>query len=133
MPLLKLEIPPGVFRNGTDYESSGRWRDSSLIRWQNGSLRPVGGWESRASSAFSEPPRGAVSWVDNSGDIHYAVGTASGLFTSNASDTIIDITPSGLTAGNVDAQENLAFGGSFFGTAYYGIARPSGIPHSIGS
>ena len=128
MPLLRLEIPPGVFRNGTDYESSGRWRDASLVRWQNNSLRPVGGWELREASATTEPPRGAVTWVDNSGDIHYAMGTASKLFTSNAGNTIVDITPAGLTTGNVDAQENLAFGGSFYGTAYYGVARPSGIP-----
>jgi hypothetical protein len=128
MPLLRLEIPPGVFRNGTDYESSGRWRDSSLIRWQNKSLRPVGGWELREASATTQPPRGAVTWVDNSGDIHYAMGTASKLFTSNASNTIVDITPAGFTTGNVDAQENLAFGGTFYGTGYYGVARPSGIP-----
>jgi len=30
MPLLPLDIPAGVYRNGTDYQSSGRWRDALI-------------------------------------------------------------------------------------------------------
>ena len=33
MPLLPLDIPAGIYRNGTDLQSQGRWRDSNLVRW----------------------------------------------------------------------------------------------------
>ena len=128
MPLITLDIPPGIVRNGTDLESAGRWRDASLIRWRNNSLRPIGGWDTRKAAAASQPPRGAVTWLDNSGDIHYAFGTADNLYTSLNSSTIIDITPSGLTSGNVDAVENLGFGGNFYGGEYYGTSRVAGVP-----
>jgi hypothetical protein len=48
MPLVGLKIPAGVVRHGTDYENSGRWRDANLIRWENNSVRPIGGWEERS-------------------------------------------------------------------------------------
>ena len=49
--LIPLDIPPGVYKNGTDFESSNRWLDSNLVRWQDGSLRPVGGWDTRKANA----------------------------------------------------------------------------------
>jgi len=45
MPLVPLDIPAGVYRNGTEYESKGRWFDTNLVRWREGRLEPVGGWE----------------------------------------------------------------------------------------
>ena len=31
MALIPLKIPAGVYRIGTDYEGSGRWRDANLV------------------------------------------------------------------------------------------------------
>ena len=75
MSLIPLQLPAGVYRNGTEFESSNRWRDTHLVRWQDGSLRPVGGWVSRKTSAFAAPPRGIVTWADNSADSHISAGT----------------------------------------------------------
>ena len=47
MPLVPLQLPPGVYRNGTDMQAAGRWRDASLVRWADGTMRPVAGWEAR--------------------------------------------------------------------------------------
>lgn len=44
MPLIPLKLPAGIFKNGTDFENSNQWRDGNLVRWVQGSLRPVGGW-----------------------------------------------------------------------------------------
>ena len=52
MALVKLEIPPGVFRNGTEYQVSGRWYDSNLVRWIDGLMMPVGGWERLTPAVF---------------------------------------------------------------------------------
>lgn len=75
--LVKLDIPPGVYKNGTEYEAAGRWHDSSLVRWREGAMRPVGGWNSAPWTAgaytdlFDETfvfQPGAIAWVDNSGN-----------------------------------------------------------------
>jgi hypothetical protein len=68
MAFIPLEIPPGVYRNGTDYQGANRWRDASLVRWRNGSLRPIGGWSERAdvSTNVTMAPRKLHTWVDNS-------------------------------------------------------------------
>ena len=65
MALIPLQLPPGVHRNGTDFESSNRWRDASLVRWHDGSMRPVGGWTVRKSSAFASAPRAMLSYLDH--------------------------------------------------------------------
>lgn len=126
MALIPLKLPAGVYRNGTDFEGAGHWRDSNLIRWKEGSLRPVGGWETRKASAFAAAPRGMHTWLDNSGDYHIAAGTYNKLYHLNPStDAVVDITPVGFTAGAEDASENIGYGGSTYGTDLYGVTRPS--------
>jgi len=65
MTLVPLNIPAGVYRNGTDLQSQGRWRDANLVRWIDGTLRPVGGWRKRSNYATRDKPRGMISWADN--------------------------------------------------------------------
>jgi hypothetical protein len=125
MALIPLQLPPGVYRNGTDFESSNRWRDANLVRWNDGSMRPVGGWDTRKASATASVPRGLHAWVDNSNGSALAIGTHNKLIYCNASGTISDITPSGLTSGDVNALVNVAFGGGYWGLGLYGITRPS--------
>jgi hypothetical protein len=99
MALIPLDIPPGQYRNGTDFQASNRWRDASLVRWHDGSMRPVGGWTTRKASAFASAPRAMISWLDNSSDSYLASGTYNKLYYVNPSNTVYDITPSGLTLG----------------------------------
>ena len=75
MPLVPLAIPPGVYRNGTDYQSSGRWRDASLIRWSEGAMQPIGGWVTRVTVSANKKVRGSIAWSDNSADRWMAAGT----------------------------------------------------------
>lgn len=125
MSLIPLQLQPGIYRNGTDFEGSNRWRDSNLVRWHDGSMRPVGGWTDRKLSAFSYAPRGMLAWVDNSDNSNLACGTYEKLYYLNESSTVYDITPAGLTTGDLDATTNTGFGGGFFGTGNFGTARPS--------
>jgi len=62
VPLIPLKIPPGVYANGTEYEASGRWHEASLVRWRDGSLRPIGGWRVEIPLAFTSKPRTMISW-----------------------------------------------------------------------
>lgn len=125
MPLIPIKLPPGVYRVGTDFEGSNRWRDANLIRWEGQSMRPVGGWAERddLSSSFTTAPRAAHIWIDNSGGANQAYGSADELIYVNASGTATDITPSGFTTGDEDAAINRGFGGGFFGYGLYGTRR----------
>ena len=124
MPLIPLNIPPGVYRNGTDIDAVGRWRDTNLVRWRDGSLRPVGGWRNRIATAFNAAPRGMITWEDNTGGRWIGAGTFNKLYVANALGTVRDLTPAGLTTGLLNAQVNTGFGGGFYGTTFYGTTRP---------
>jgi hypothetical protein len=45
MALFPLKLPPGTLRNGTRYQARDRWHDAQLIRFLEGTIRPLGGWE----------------------------------------------------------------------------------------
>ena len=123
MPLVPLAIPPGIYRNGTDYQASGRWRDASLVRWTDGTMQPIGGWVSRATVSSNKKVRGSIAWSDNSAVRRMAAGTYEKLFAISASNTVTDITPTSFTTGDEIATNNLGFGGGFYGDYLYGTAR----------
>ena len=123
MPLIPLQIPPGVYRNGTDLQSTGRWRDASLVRWTDGTMQPVGGWLTRVTLT-DQPLRGAIAWRDLSGDRWIAAGSYEGLFVVKANNSTYDITPGTFNVGTKDAAVNIGFGGGLYGTAAYGLPRP---------
>ena len=134
MALIPLEIQPGIYRNGTDFQGANRWRDASLVRWRNGSLRPIGGWSERAdvSANVTVAPRKLHTWVDNDFNSNIAIGSASELLYVSSGGTATDITPTGLVTGNEDAVLNSAYGGGYYGgnsnNSLYGVSQPtSGI------
>jgi hypothetical protein len=124
MPLVPLEIPPGVFANGTDLQAAGRWRDVSLVRWLEGYMQPVGGWRDRISDVTADPCRAVIAWQQNTGAQWLAFGAASELFVSTGDGTLTDITPADLATGDVDAEVKTGYGYGFYGTSFYGTARP---------
>ena len=124
MALVPLRIPPGVYRNGTEYQTSGRWFDSNLVRWFEGTLRPIGGWRKRSASQLTGSCRGLITWRDNSGDRWIAAGTNSKLYAMNEAGTLKDITPTGLTVGIADAATKTGYGYSTYGNFAYGVQRP---------
>ena len=125
MALIPLDIPPGQYRNGTDFQASNRWRDASLVRWHDGSMRPVGGWTTRKASAFASAPRAMISFLDNSSDEYLVGATYNKLYYVNPSHTVYDITPSGLTSGDLNGSLNLGYGGGFYGSGNWGSAPTS--------
>ena len=123
MPLIPITLPAGQYRNGTDFQASNRWRDASLVRWIDGTMRPVGGWRLR-TTVGADPVRAAVSWTDLSGDRRFAAATFDTLTATLASNVTSDITPVDLVAGTADAAVNTGYGGGTYGTGFYGVARP---------
>lgn len=124
MPLIDLDIPAGVMRNGTDLQSNGRWRDASLVRWHDGVMRPIKGWRTRSENATDAKVRGLFNWADNTSNNYTAGGTYKKLYVWEASGDLLDITPTSVLAGYEDAQAFTGFGGGFYGYSTYGTARP---------
>jgi hypothetical protein len=124
MALIPLKIPPGVYRNGTEYQALGRWYDSNLVRWFENTLRPIGGWRKKSTSAMTGLCRGLIAWRDNSANRFAAAGTQSKLYAMNTLGVVKDITPTGFTAGSANATGTTGYGYSLYGDSTYGTARP---------
>jgi len=124
VPLSPLKIPPGVYANGTEYEASGRWHEASLVRWRDGSLRPIGGWRVEIPLAFTSKPRTMISWQSNSNDRWIAAGAFDKLYVAQTSGVVSDITPTDLTPGSESSAVKAGYGGGFYGTSFYGTSRP---------
>ena len=120
MTLIPLDIPAGFYRNGTDLEQAGRWRDGSLVRWRDNSLRPIGGWRERKTSFATNPIRGMHTWELLNGNAYLAAGSHSELKVMTGAGTITDITPTDLATGREDAAANTGYGGGGYGLGYYG-------------
>ena len=118
--MLPLEIPPGIYRNGTDLQASGRWLDANLIRWVDGATQPIGGWRDFADTKLNAAPRGAHSWVTKTGTPWLAFATYNKIYVISGDGSVSDVTPAGLTAGIEDAAVNTGFGGGAFGTGTFG-------------
>src|SRR5579871_5124357 len=103
MPFVPLEFPPGIYRNGTERQSKGRWYDCNFVRFYNGCIIPVPGSTKRSVSAITGKGRRVIVWRDNSLTRWCAVGTESHLYAMNYAGTLYDITPAGFVSGTANA------------------------------
>ena len=121
---IPIKLPPGIYRNGTEYQAAGRWYDANLVRWYENTLRPMGGWRKRSTTQLTGLCRGFLSWRDNSATRWVGLGTQSKLYAMNESGTIKEITPTSFTAGIADAIVKTGYGYSDYGKFAYGVSRP---------
>ena len=95
--LIPFQPPPGVFKNGTAYQAKGRWSDCNLVRWKDGRLQPLGGWNEVIGTPITGIGRAMITWRDFNGARWLAIGTNEKLYIfTSLSGTASDITPSGL-------------------------------------
>jgi hypothetical protein len=124
---ISLSLPPGVYRQGTDLQGAGRFRDASLIRWTEGTLQNMRGWRQRTQPAdvgdVEGKARAMLAWRDNTGTVRAAIGTNEGLYVISTTGTITDITPTGFTAGSPDATFGGGYGAGPYGEESYGTPR----------
>ena len=119
--LVPFQPPPGVFKNSTPYRAKGRWSDCNLVRWKNGRLQPLGGWEKVIGSTITGIGRAMITWRDFNGARWLAIGTNSNLYIyTSLSGTASDITPdiaapNAFVSGNPDGEIGLGFGTGNFG------------------
>ncbi len=125
--LVQIELPPGISRNGTRYQTPGRYYDCNLVRWYNGVPQPIGGWGRVSASAFASKCRSLLPWRSNGGGKWLALGFSSGLFISKGNATFFDVTPAGFTPGSDDPVEAIGYGAGLYGEGLYGTPRPAGV------
>jgi len=124
MPLVPLDIPAGVYRNGTEYEAKGRWFDTNLVRWLEGRLEPVGGWTKfdDTNDALTGKARAIHAWRDNISTKLLAVGCTSNLYVSQGGD-FYDISPADLATGRDSGLSGLGYGVGAYGEESWGTIR----------
>lgn len=125
MGLTPLKIPPGIFRNGTNYQSLGRWYDGNLMRWYSNTLRPFGGWVRLSDTNLGGSGRGLLTWRPSSFARNAAVGTPNKLQVWD-DDDIYDITPAGFPAGVESTFYGVGYGFGPYGSGPYGTSTGSG-------
>lgn len=125
MSPIPLKIAPGFARKGTAYSQQGRWRGGNLVRFQESSVRPIGGWSqvsitttSGDSTEIVGTVRSMLSWKDNLGRSWTAIGTTRRLYILEGS-RVYDVTPADLTTPGESPGVQLGFGTGNYNTGNY--------------
>lgn len=129
MPLVPVTPPPGVVKPGTVYDARGRWYDTNLVRWFEGVMQAVGGWEELliggSQADVGARAAGTHAWKTDSGAARLAIGTPDELYVLGGS-SLTDATPAGFTTGADDASYSAGgFGAGLFGAGLFGVGDPA--------
>jgi hypothetical protein len=124
MARLSLALSPGIFHDGTRYQSKGRYYDAWGIRWYGAALGPINGWRRKGTGVLTGSARAALAWKANDAKTWLGIGTHSKLYVADRAGSVSDIAPVGLVAGRADAIAAGGYGTSTYGTSTYGTPRP---------
>jgi hypothetical protein len=92
MPLQKINLRPGLYREGTDYSNEGGWYDGDKVRFRSGQAEKIGGWVQVAVAQFLGLCRALWTWTTLNGQNLIGVGTNLKYYIYNGG-TYADITP----------------------------------------
>jgi hypothetical protein len=93
------------------------------VRWQDGTLRPIGGWERVTGTALDSGIRSIHVWRDNTAVKQTLVGSDNKLYV-DSSGSWIDITPTSFTPlSNIGVSGGYGIGTYSYGT--FGTPRPA--------
>jgi hypothetical protein len=109
----------GLDSDDTTFNELGRWLNSSLIRFYNGSWQTKGGWERLTLQALKGVCRSTLAWTDFSDILGVAFGLHNG-FEVWRDNLLYDITPSPWTDGEIDGTGGRGFGTGAWNVGTYG-------------
>jgi hypothetical protein len=127
--LVPIKIPPGLYKNGTRYQAQGRWYDANLVRFFDGTIRPIGGWrrltnaDNSDMAGLSGVTRAALAWRTDQHGVVQAFGTTTKLY-AILGGVLKDITPAALPAGRLDSGETTgidSYSYGPYGSGNYGV------------
>lgn len=137
MPLVPITLPSGMYKNGTPYDGKSRWVDGNLVRWHDGALRPIGGWEvfvdeldaqvkvQPTALPLDEVVRDGISWRSNTNSRAVMFFSNKRCFYITSAGTVLDVTPAGYVGGSSEPELNTGYGAGAYGFATYGTPRQS--------
>lgn len=92
MPLIKLQLKPGVNRENTRYQQETGWYECDKIRFRAGTPETIGGWQQVSANTFLGICRSLWNWVILGGANLIGVGTNLKFYIQNGG-LYYDITP----------------------------------------
>lgn len=92
MPLLPLDIQPGIYRDSTDYAARGRWFDMDKMRFVNGLPESIGGWQKYSEEPILGTARSSHAWSGNNAEKFFSAGTELKYYIY-IDDSLTDVTP----------------------------------------
>jgi len=75
MPLQKIQLRPGLNREGTDYSNEGGYFDGDKIRFRSGFPEKIGGWLRLSANKFLGVARSIWNWATLVGYNYLGIGT----------------------------------------------------------
>ncbi len=102
MSLFPIDLPPGCYRNGTESQAEGRYYNTDLVRFMDGTLRPIRGWRQRGEDSVTGKARAIINWRDNDGVAWIGIGTHSKLYAMDRAAVLYNITPLRATSSLTD-------------------------------
>lgn len=153
MPFVKIDVPPGMYLNGTEYGAAGRWRLGNLVRFFRGEPQPIGGWVGVPLDVIADEVSVIVGDIESPGgsypilttvtpSVGYLEGTCRGIISWRDNSetkwmafgttrklyafdgtTLYDITPTGLGVGEENQFFGEGFGALDYGEEEYGTPR----------
>lgn len=93
MALQKLQFRPGINREGTNYSNEGGWFDGNKVRFRNGYVERIGGWEKVNSTETIDGRVSKLYDFVTLADINYLfLGTSEKVYLEEGAE-LTDITP----------------------------------------
>ena len=92
MPLSKIQLQPGVNKEGTRYSAEEGWNDSDKVRFRKGLPEKIGGWRRISSAVFDGICRSLHTWRTLASKLYVGVGTNTKFYIESAG-TYYDVTP----------------------------------------
>ena len=92
MPLQKIQLRPGVNKEGTTLANEGGWFECDKIRFRSGYPEKIGGWTALTYTSFLGTCRSLWNWITLKGFNLLGVGTNTKFYVEDGG-TYNDITP----------------------------------------
>ena len=102
MPLSKIKFAPGVNKEGTEYSADAGWFDADKIRFRQGRVEKIGGWEKYTDQSFLGVCRSLHNWSSLESINYLGVGTNLKFYVAEGAG-YNDVTPIRLPSGAGDA------------------------------
>lgn len=119
-----LDIPPGVMHKRVKATKSSNWRETNLIRWEENTLLPVGGWEKLTfNTVIAARIRKIHQWMDNTAVAHTAYLCETKVYVETAG-VLTDISPTvPLVDPYTGSYEQGGYGDGLYNASTYGTPR----------